>query len=183
MKKQIWCSLLVVVLCSCNQKSSEKKNENQDPVKTALPNNFKGKLYIMAEELDQNGDLELGCDCCASSIYFVDHSRFVEIAYCLHSDSYLKGSYEIDAEGLKLQYDRKYLDSETVFEESADSVESWKDIYSYKTGDGGKLSWKKMNSKGIYKTSFNNYSQIDHNKKEFLQRISEDSIVKSFFKL
>ncbi|MCG2611448.1 hypothetical protein LZZ90_08005 [Flavobacterium sp. SM15] len=182
--------LFLVFLVSCNNSNTSKrtnvliKNENNQDVKVPLRNDFENQLFITATSLDDNGDLELGCDCCSSNFYFIDKSKFIEVAYCLHEDSYLKGNYEIVKDGVMLRYDQEYLNIETNLEINPDSTETWKNKYIYRKSDGeGKVSWKKNKSNSIFKTSFGEYARIDNSKTEFLKRISADSKVKTFLRM
>lgn len=178
---------LFIILFSCNSNNTTKhaevltKSVNNKEEKVILKNDFESVLFITAQSLDDNGDLELGCDCCSSNFYFIDKNKFVEASYCLHEDSYLKGNYEIVKDGVLLHYDQECLTIQTNLEINPDSTETWKDNYIYNKSDkGASVSWKRNKSNPIFKTSFGEFARIDKSKTEFLKRISADKEIKTF---
>lgn len=67
-------------------------------------------------------EIEIECDCCASNLLFIDDKRFVYIAYCLESDSYLKGIYEANDTTITLHFDGKEIIKEHNLDDSSDSL-------------------------------------------------------------
>jgi hypothetical protein len=92
-------SLLLFVFCDKKQ-DIKIENTTSDSLKInsekpKFENVFENHLYIVGPHLDNNGNLELGCDCCSSEIYFCDSIHFVEIVYCLEVVDLLIGEYSV----------------------------------------------------------------------------------------
>jgi hypothetical protein len=67
-------------------------------------------------------EIEIECDCCASDLLFIDDKRFVNIAYCVESDSYLTGIYEANDTTITLHFDGKEIIQEYNNDENKDSL-------------------------------------------------------------
>ncbi|MFC4231849.1 hypothetical protein ACFOW1_08100 [Parasediminibacterium paludis] len=98
--------------------------------------NPKNKLAIITQKRDLSNkamsigpyfntskcEIEIECDCCASDLLFIDDKRFVYIAYCLESDSYLKGVYEANDTSITLHFDGKQIIKEHNLDDPKDSL-------------------------------------------------------------
>lgn len=130
---------LLLILCCCNLGCSVFE------ANTATEN-IQNKPAIMTQKLDlSNQFMEIGpslnssnceitreCDCCASDLLFIDDKRFVYIAYCLESDSYLKGIYEANDTTIMLHFDGKEIIKEHNLDENQDSLELAKPDFTLK---------------------------------------------------
>jgi hypothetical protein len=113
---------------------------------TSATENTQNRPSIIAQKLDlSNQSMEIGpsfnsanceitreCDCCASDLLFIDNKRFVYIAYCLESDSYLKGVYEANDTVINLHFDGKEIIKEHLLGDDEDSLELTKPDFTLK---------------------------------------------------
>jgi hypothetical protein len=181
-------SLLILTSCKDDKRSKqelksllnkESLNENNKII-----DNFIGKLYIVGPSIFEN-NVELGCDCCSSNIYFVDKNRFIEIAYCLDGDTYLKGIYKVYESRIEFVYDKNSLSKENTWEQEVDSTSIAPEFnYVENTDIKRMVVWKIKVNKKYFETSDKEFSEINEsNKDEFLKKIQEDNKVKDYFKL
>lgn len=177
-------SLMLFVFCD---KRQELKTENitSDSLKTKnekpkFENIFENHLYIVGPHLDNNGNLELGCDCCSSQIYFCDSIHFVEKAYCLEGDGIMFGEYSINKDGLNLKYNNKYLSLETTL--VGDSIVT-KYFHEEEKNNTSIVTWKMHNDVRFYNTSNNEVSERrDSLRNSFIETIHNDKEVLKFLR-
>lgn len=130
---------LLIILCFCASGCSLFE------ANTAIENT-QNNLVTITQKLDlSNQSMEIGpsinssnceitreCDCCASDLLFIDNKRFVYIAYCLESDSYLKGIYEANDTAITLHFDGKEIIKEHLLGDDEDSLELTKPNFTLK---------------------------------------------------
>jgi len=180
-------SLILFVFCDKKQ-DLKTKNTTSDSLKTIIEkpkfeNVFENHLYIIGPHLDNNGDLELGCDCCSSEIYFCDAIHFVEVVYCLEADDLIIGEYSVNENGLQLKYNNKCLSMEYDFENETDSLTHYLPKYTEIEGQGNKTDWTKLKNTRFYNTSNDEVSeQRDSLKNAFVQTIQNDKEVLKFLR-
>lgn len=181
-------SLLILTSCKDDKSTiqelksllnKESLNENNKII-----DNFIGKLYVVGPSIFEN-KVELGCDCCSSNIYFVDKMRFIEIAYCLDGDTYLKGIYKVKENRIEFVYHNKSLSKENTWEQEIDSTSTAQEFnYVENTDIKRMVVWKIKVNKKYFETSDREFSEINEsNKDEFLKIIKEDTKVKDYFKI
>lgn len=185
MKKTILIfSLLLFVFCN---KKEDLKTENttSDSLKAKsekpkFENIFENHLYIVGPHLDNNGNLELGCDCCSSRFYFYDSIHYVEKAYCLEGDGIMFGEYSIDKDGVTLKYNDKYLSMETTL--VGDSTTT-KYFHNEEKNNTSIVTWKKLKNTRFYNTSSGEVSErSDSLKSSFIEVIHNDKEVSKFLR-
>ena len=180
----------LLILTSCKDDKSSKQelksllNEESLNENNKIIDNFFGKLYVVGPSIFEN-KVELGCDCCSSNIYFVDKIRFIEIAYCLDGDTYLKGIYKVNENTIEFVYDKKSLSKENTWEQEVDSTSTAPEFnYVENTDIKRMVVWKIKVNKKYFETSDREFSEINEsNKDEFLKNIKEDTKVKDYFKI
>ncbi len=120
---------LLIILCFCAISCSLFEANS-------ATENTQNKPEIMVQKLDLSNqsmsigpyfnttkcEIEIECDCCASDLLFIDDKRFVYIAYCLESDSYLKGVYEANDTAITLHFDGKEIVEEHPLGDDEDST-------------------------------------------------------------
>ena len=180
----------LLILTSCKDDKSTKQelksllNKESLNENNKIIDNFIGKLYVVGPSIFEN-KVELGCDCCSSNIYFVDKMRFIEIAYCLDGDTYLKGIYKVNENTIEFIYDKKSLSKESTWEQEVDSTSTAQEFnYVENTDIKRMVVWKIKVNKKYFETSDREFSEINEsNKDEFLKIIKEDTKVKDYFKI
>lgn len=152
-------------------------------IESKFENIFENHLYIVGPHLDNNGDLELGCDCCSSQIYFCDSIHFIEVVYCLEANDLIIGKYLVRENGLQLKYNKKRLLIENDFENETDSLTQYLPKYTEIEGNEFKTDWKKLKNTRFYETSNDEVSErSDSLKKSFIEIINEDKEVLKFLR-
>lgn len=188
MKKTILIFSLILFVF-CNKKEDRKTEDitsnslSSISEKSKFENTFENHLYIVGPHLDDNGNLELGCDCCSSQIYFYDSIHFIERAYCLEGDDLLIGKYEINEKGLQLKYLRKTLAIE--FGDETDSLTLTNPKYTEIAHKGKELKtdWTKLKNTRFYNTTNDEVSELsDSLKNSFVKSIKEDKEVLKFLR-
>jgi hypothetical protein len=130
---------LLIILCFCVSACGLFETN-------AAKENTQKKEIIIAQKLDLSNqsmsigpyfnttkcEIEIECDCCASDLLFIDEKRFVYIAYCLESDSYLKGIYEASDTAITLHFDGKEIIKEHRLGDDEDSLELAKPDFTLK---------------------------------------------------
>ena len=177
-------SLLFFVFCS---KKEDPKTENTtlDSLKTKnnqpkFENNFENHLYIVSSHLDNNENLELGCDCCSSQFYFYDSIHYVEKSYCLEGDCIMIGEYSIDKNGLTLKYNNNYLEMETSHVEDSTAT---KYFHKEEKNNTSIVTWEKHKNTRFYNTSNKEISErSDSLKNSFIETINSDKEVLKFLR-
>lgn len=170
----------------CNKNENLKseanisKKINIESEKPKFENTFKSHLYIVGPHLDDQGNLELGCDCCSSQFYFCDSIHFIEVAYCLEADDLLIGEYSVNKDGLTLKYNNKYLSMETNL---VDDSTSTKYIHNEEKNNISFVTWKRHYNRRFYNTSNDEVSeQRDSLKSSFIKTINNDKEVSKFLR-
>lgn len=75
---------------------------------------FIGQVFQVAEDFSTDKcEVFAECDCCTSDIFFLSANKFCFVSRCISGDSYFKGTYAINANKLKLAFDKKYVDEIT----------------------------------------------------------------------
>jgi hypothetical protein len=179
--------LLLFVFCDKKQdikiENTSSENLNAKTQKPKFENIFENHLYIVGPQLDLDGNLELGCDCCSSEIYFCDSIHFVEIVYCLEVVDLLVGKYSVIKNGVEFQYYDKSFSMEYDFENQTDSLTIYKPIYSEINNKEFKANWIKHKNKKFYNTSNDEVSeQRDSLKNAFVETIHNDKEVLKFLR-
>lgn len=179
-------SLVFFVFCDKKEDIKTEKNTS-DSLNTIIKkpefeNIFENHLYIVGPHLDNNGDLELGCDCCSSQFYFYDSIHYVEKSYCLEGDCIMFGEYSIDKNGLTLKYNNKYLSMETNFDADIDSSLT-KYFYKEEKNNISIVTWAKHKDIRFYNTSNDEVSERrDSLKSSFIETIQNDKEVLKFLR-
>lgn len=116
-----------------------------------------GKLYFFAPEFDSTHLMATGsCDCCSANVVFLDDSVFLSIDYCEDGCSYVKGKYQVDDQGLAMNYDS--LTVEKFFPEPDSSGQSATDfVYNTIIHKPDTRNYKRTSFKG--RTIFLNSSE------------------------
>lgn len=184
--KKIILILGLLLFVFCNKKEDIKtENTTSDSLKAKsdkpkFENIFENHLYIVGPHLDDNGNLELGCDCCSSQFYFYDSIHYVEKAYCLEGDGIMFGEYSIDKDGLTLKYNNKYLSMETSL--VADSTIT-KYFHLEEKNNTSIVTWRKHKDSRFYNTSNNEISERrDSLKSSFIETIHTEKEVAKFLR-
>ncbi len=178
---------MLFVFCSKKEElKTEKTTSNSLKAKSNKPkfeNIFENHLYIVGPHLDLNGNLELGCDCCSSQIYFCDSIHFVEIVYCLEVVDLLIGDYSVVKNGVEFNYYNKSFSMEYDFENQTDSLAIYKPIYSEIDNKEFKANWTKHKNTRFYNTSNDEVSeQRDSLKSSFIEIIHSNKEVSIFLR-
>jgi hypothetical protein len=139
--------LIIILLQACantSQTDLKKDSSAIDRERHLLT----GKLYFFAPEFDSTHLVATGaCDCCSADVVFLDDSSFLSIDYCDEGCSYVKGKYQIDDQGLTMNYDS--LTVEKFFPETDSSGRSATDyVYNTITHKPDPRSYKRTLFKG-----------------------------------
>lgn len=177
-------SLLLFVFCTKkeNQKTSSKISKEEPK----FENTFKNHLYVVAPHLDDFGNLELGCDCCLSEVYFVDSERFIYVYYCLDGDDFLIGDYSVNKDGLVLTFKGERLSLEyNTYEVIEDTTNTIENTIKYKLDkiEDGKTIWTSFKRSKLYKTSDKEFTEeSDSLKSRFFEKVNNDKEILKFLR-
>jgi len=126
-------AFVFITFFSCNTRE-KKVNLVINPKKEVVINNLAGKVYFFAPKLDTLQCKSYGeCDCCASTILFLDNTNFLTIYHCESDEEIVKGTYQIKSDKVYLEYDTLKVVKEYNWEKEADTTGTVKEEYFIKT--------------------------------------------------
>lgn len=118
--------LVPFISCQSDELNTESAPEPEviDPVDSIAPadlirpeyritpaivnvSDFSGKVFLLAPELDTAKSESWGaCDCCASSILFLDDERFIYKSPCVADETIRYGFYEVSGSELIIHFNK-----------------------------------------------------------------------------
>lgn len=181
--------LFSLFLISCSEKpktntiSSKEIKANSTSQNKEFTNVFKEHFFIVGPNIDDNGNLELGCDCCSSEFYFCDDMNFIEVSYCMEGNDVLSGKYKPLKDGVEFEYNKKRLFIETDWETEIDSL---KDKVVYSEVDNPiskeKRFWKKYDRRYYQTSNFDFAEKRDTSIAKHVKWLKEDSKIYDYLK-
>lgn len=102
-------NILIATVCFVQCMVSSCNNVQKDNLKSvdSFPKiDIADKVFFFGPSIDSaRAVISAECDCCGSDLLFSKDSSFYLVSYCLESDSYLKGVYQVKGNKLTLIYD------------------------------------------------------------------------------
>jgi hypothetical protein len=74
---------------------------------------FTGQVFILSKDfIEDKCEVSAPCDCCATDLYFLPGDKFAFVSRCLSGDVYTTGTYSVNNNKLKLNFEKKYVEEE-----------------------------------------------------------------------
>jgi hypothetical protein len=171
---------VLMLLFACNLVTFKDETE----VTLQLPLKMSESVYFVAPFLDSSTvEASDPCDCCGSEILLMDESTFAGVHYCIESDLFFKGTYNIEGSKIYFHTDAQIIKKQKNWEAEADtSGRNLPDfVFIPDTTTPVSFQWtaSRLNGKPYFLTTLNEtpYASIRKDKRqEFITYLKQDSV-------
>jgi hypothetical protein len=67
--------------------------------------NFSGQVFLLSKEfIEDKCEVNAGCDCCGTDLFFLSKTKFGFVSRCLSGDTYFTGTYSLKAKYSKIEF-------------------------------------------------------------------------------